>query len=411
MPGWGVLGAALIVVGALAGVPGLVFVGLLVLATTWLRTLWSRRGLQEVSYERHLATDRAVWGDEIGLDVTVWNRKLLPLAWLRTDDFVSEEAELRERPLAHSERPGQRVLANTWTLAWFERVTRHFHLRATRRGVYRFNAVRLQVADIFARDAASVERPYPATFVVRPRSVPVRRTAADRAPLGSRKARHSLFHDPALFAGVRPYEPGDPPRRLHWKATARLGRPVSKRFDPSREREIILALDVQTVPGPNYWLMVYDDKLLESLCVAAASLARSILGDGAACGLAAAAYAGTVQRMVYVPPGGGAGQLALIADHLGRLSRFASAPYESLLTSLAHRVAPGSTILTLSARDPAPYLPAMRRLARSGYPVRHVALGPEALGFARRVRAAGIPAEIAELNPDWKTANALVIAG
>jgi hypothetical protein len=168
---------------------------------------------------------------------------------------------------------------------------------------------------------------------------------------------------------------------------------------------------MQTVEGPNYWLMVYDEDLVEGICVVAASLARSVLASGAACGLAAAAYSGTLHRVVYVPPAAGPGQLALIADQLGRLSSFASQPFDELLASLAHRVSPGATIITLSGRDPVSYLPAMRRLARVGYPVRHLALGQDAAAFARRVRSAGIPAEVARLDPNWRAAHALAIAG
>ena len=75
--------------------------------------------------------------------------------------------------------------------------------------------------------------------------------------MGTRRARQGLQEDPALFAGVRPFQPGDSRRRLHWRATARVGQPVSKKFEPSTIRETLIALDVQTTDAA-YWVMVFS---------------------------------------------------------------------------------------------------------------------------------------------------------
>jgi uncharacterized protein (DUF58 family) len=402
------IGALLVALGALSGAHALVAVGILVLLTAFLRTLWTRFGLRGVAYERRLRTDRAVVGDEIPLDVVVWNRKPLPLPWLRGEDFATDGVTLRERPLVATDRPGVVALENVWTLAWYERVSRHFHVVADRRGSFGFDGVRLRVADLFARDSAEEERALPVTYLVRPRTVPVLDRAPATAPEGDRLARRSLFRDPTLFAGVRPYQPGDPLRQVHWKATARTGRTVVKRFDPSRRREIVIALDVQTVEGP-HWLMAYDEDLVEGLCVAAASIARQSLAEGASCGLVAAAYTRTPRPIAWVPPSAGPGQLGAIADTLGRLASFASTPFDRVLASLPRRIGPGATIVVLTARDPRSLLPTLRRLARSGYAVEVVVMGHEARPRAAAARAVGIPARVASLDPDWRTSEALVV--
>jgi uncharacterized protein (DUF58 family) len=252
MSAWSVLGLALAVVGALLSAPGLILLGGLTLLSRWLTTLWSRYGLRAISYQRRLGSDRAVWGDEVALDVDVWNGKLLPLPWLLADDFTTDGLALKGRRLAASDLPGRGSLQSSWSLLWFERVIRHLRIEARRRGVFTFGPVRLTVSDLFERGTNSEERELPATLIVRPRSVPVRSSDAAHSPLGSVRSRSSLFHDPALFAGVRPYVPGDPMRRLHWRASARLDAPVSKRFEPVHERQVLLALDLQTVEGPHW---------------------------------------------------------------------------------------------------------------------------------------------------------------
>ena len=114
------------------------------------------------------------------------------------------------------------------------------------------------------------------SYRVVPRIVPVR--SALNSPLGTAKATKGLYEEPSLFAGVRPYQPGDPMRRIHWKATARLGVPVSRRDDPAHEREVLIAVDMQTMPGDCGCST--GTTISSKVCVAALSLARASLRDG-----------------------------------------------------------------------------------------------------------------------------------
>ena len=410
MSRWTSLGVALVIVGAFTGTPGLLLVGALLILSSVVRTLWSRYGLRSVTYERRLVRDRAVLGEEVELQVSAWNDKLLPLAWLEAEDLVSEGLLVRERPVSRSDRPGFEALRSTWTLAPFERVTTHLHVTAERRGVYRFGPVRLQVADLFGRDVAMRSDELPDALLVRPRSVPVTLLSPGLAPLGERRARFGLHHDPSLFAGVRPYQPTDPRRAVHWRATARMGQPVSKRFEPATMRRTVIALDVQTNEEP-YWMMVYDDDALESLVVTAASLARHLLDEGGAAGLAANAWSGSMARTAYVAPSSGQGQLPAILDALARISVFASTPFEVMLRDLAARLEPGTSVIVVSGHDPVPALGVEVRLMSSGFPVTHVAVGAGRAAWAESVRRAGVTARVAHLDEGWRTSRSLEVAG
>jgi uncharacterized protein (DUF58 family) len=406
---WSGLGIGLIVLGAFAGTPGLLLVGALLILSSVVRTLWSRYGLRNLTYERHLVRDRAVMGEHVELRISAWNDKLLPLAWLEADDLVSDGLVVRERPVTRSDRPGFGALRSTWTLAPFERVTTHLHMTADRRGVYRFGPVRLQVADLFGRDVATRSDEISDALVVRPRSVPVMLATPQLAPLGERRARFGLHHDPALFAGVRPYQPTDPRRAVHWRATARMGQPVSKRFEPATLRRTVIALDVQTNEEP-YWMMVYDEEAVESLVVAAASIARYVIDEGGAVGLAANGWSGTMTRTAFVSPSSGQGQLPAVLDALARLSVFASSPFEVMLRDLSARLEPGTSVIVLSGHDPTPSLGVEIRLVASGFPVTHVALGPARAAWAEKARRAGLVARSANLEQGWRESDTLEIA-
>jgi uncharacterized protein (DUF58 family) len=403
------LAGGLVLLGAVSGATGLVLLGVLAALQHWLSSLWSRRGLAHVTYGRRLARDRAVWGDVVPMEIEVENRKLLPLAWLRADDHVSEEARFTDRTLVDSHRPGYGILRSTWTLRPFERIRRVVHLDAVERGRWIFDIVDLSVADVFGWDAAGREETHEATFLVRPRTVPVRSSSGAIVPDGTRRARTGLMEDPALFAGVRPFQRGDPQRRIHQRATARLGQPMSRRFEPSITRTVVIALDVQTTGGP-YWVLTYDEDLVETLAVVAGSLARRLLGEGVACGLALNGWTYTTSAIGYVAPLTGGDQLTRITDLLARMSPISSAPYPRLLAELPPRLPPGALVLTLGTRDLTPAIPSLRRLRASGFDVRHVAVGPHALEHAGRARRAGIDAATARLDPDWRTSDVLSIA-
>ncbi|HEX5466827.1 MAG TPA: DUF58 domain-containing protein [Candidatus Limnocylindrales bacterium] len=403
-------GLVLIVLGAAAGAPGLLLIGVLVLLTVGLTGLWSRRGLRSLAYAHRLGSERAVVGDEVPLDLVLRNEKLLPLPFVRTEDLVSDDLVLREQSLARTDQPGLGAITEAWSVASFQQVVRHRHVLARQRGVFRFGPARVRVADLFGRTATSREDPLPATLVVRPPTVALRPTGAHRPAPGERPARRGLIEDPALFAGVRPFQPGDPLRRIHWRATARLGHPVSRRFDPAQTRTALVVVDVQTVEGP-HWRMAYDEDVVESLIVAAGSLVRALLADGVACGLGAAAWTGTIERLAYLAPGSGPDQMARAADLLARLSPFASAPFELLLGSLPASLPRGASLHVLTGRDPSPYLAVLRRLRSGGAEVDLLCFGGQATAAASRARLVGLAAAVGRVLPDWHAPNAVEVAG
>ena len=403
-------GIALLAVGAVLRSPALLAVGAIVELVAVLRTIWTRFGLRDLTYERRLDTLRAPVGGEIGLDLVVRNRKLLPIPWLSVEDLVTRGTEIVGRTLEPSVLPGFVVLRTTWTLGWFQRVTRRFRIAAEHRGVFEFRRVHLLVGDLFSNATVVEEREQSLRYRVVPRSVPVRGTEHLSDVPGTARRRHGLFEEPTLYAGVRPYRSGDPLRRVHWKATARLRRPVSRRYDPGVARESVIAVDAQTVPGP-FWIMRFEEEALEGLYTAALSLARHLIEGGAACGLAANAYSRRPERTLYLAPSASPGQVGRIADGLAALSSWASLPFPNLLDDLGSRLPPTTTVVALTSLSTIDVLAVLRGLQLSGRDVQLCALGPDAPARVAAARSLGIPATVARLEPDWRTSDALDLVG
>lgn len=396
----------LVLAGAALGAGGLIVVGLLAALVVALRSVWSRYGLRALEYERHISAQRVLWGERIELELVVRNAKALPLPWLQIDDMVTHGAEIADRAMMPSARRGFDIVRGTWSVGWFERVTRRLQIVGSRRGTYRFVSAELQVADLFAQASRREERAIATAYRVVPRTVAVRPVVSDSPATGATRASTGLYEEPSLFSGVRPYQPGDQLRRIHWKATARLGRPMSRRYDAAREREVLLAVDMQTLAGPS-WMLNWDDDLVEGLCVAALSLARSFVEGGVAVGLAVNAYSDRPQRTVFLPPSAAPTQIGVIADLLADVSPFASLPFDRLLADISCRAPLGCSIVALSARDPIEFVPVLRRLSAQGYRASHAGFGPEAGSWSARARGLGVTSAGFRLHPDWRTADAL----
>lgn len=67
-----------------------------------------------------------------------------------------------------------------------------------------------------------------------------RRTSADL--MG--QYRSSFRGSGLLFSDLRVYEPGDDIKNIHWKVTARTGKPYVKTFEEERQLNILLVIDI-----------------------------------------------------------------------------------------------------------------------------------------------------------------------
>jgi uncharacterized protein (DUF58 family) len=396
--------------GVVLGAPALIPLGVVVGALALAREAWLRRGMRGVEYRREVARVRCVWGDEVGVSVTLWNRSLLPLARVTTEDAITEGTQVRGRETDASPGRSAHAISNVWSLLPFEQAERQFTVVADHRGRVAFGPAHIETFDVFGELSAVGDLPMPAELIVAPRSVPTRRAVQRRRRHPYERPRPGFPEDPSLVAGARAYLPGDPPRRIHWKATARTGIPQSKRYDAAQEREILLVVDIQTVPGSTDSTH-YDAELVEQICVTSASLAREALTAGTRCGLAAAAYSYRPQAQVRIQPATGPGQMFAVMDALGRLSPFASGRFETLLAGIGRWLARPTEIVIVTGRDATAYLPTLRRLRSIGNGVRIVAVGPAAEAALSGLRSAGIDVVAARLSPDWRTADALDMAG
>jgi uncharacterized protein (DUF58 family) len=204
------------------------------------------------------------------------------------------------------------------------------------------------------------------------------------------------------FYGVREAIPTDPPNRINWNATARVGRWLANEYLADRTGDLVLLLDARpSTLGPRS-----DAQLLSLSAAAAQGIADSFLRAKARVGLGI--YG---EFLTAIPLGSGRAQRVRIRRALlGARVAKEPGPTERGAVALQRYFPPGVTTILLTSLadeetgDLVPYL------RRRGFPV--VILSPSPLPLSARARRPGaadpeeIVSRIARLNRRTRVARA-----
>lgn len=413
-PAWLWGAAGMLLVALLARQGALVLAAVLLLCAEGVSYVWGRHALSRLSYRRTFSRQHVVWGEEVALEVVVENRKPLPLPWLRIEDDVP--AALRwPVPLGAMPLRERGLLRNLLAVLWYQRVRRRYTLAGTARGEHVFGPAELRSGDIFGLSTVSLAVPARDTLLVLPKVVPL--AALDLPavqPFGDLGARQRLYEDPTRTIGIRDYAVGDSPRHMHWKATARMGAPQVRVFEPVRTLHAAIFLDVATIAATSatagaaraegIW-RGYDAELLELAIVTAASTAVHLLGEGFAVGLYTNGHARSREGLIGVALSSAPGTDAAILEGLARLHPMPVAPLERVILHEGPHLPTAAGAIVVSAAVTPGLLDALAGLRARGRPVALVQVGdgpPAPPGVLVR-RVSG--------KTDWRTLPALRLRG
>ncbi len=370
----GLVVSLLIGLGAVAlSRPVLAFVACTLALVCAVGLLWLRFGLARVRYGRVLQPTHVFPGEPVTLELVLENAKLLPLPWIEVQDEFPAHLVVEGVQLERTPRFDRRLLRTLFSVGARERVRRRYQVRALRRGLYRFGPATLVTGDPFGLARTRRDWAWPNDLVVYPALRPLASFGLPAEhPLGEATPLRPLLEDPLQVRGVRPYQPGDPPRRIHWRATARTGelqvRVLERRASPT----VALFLDVNTFEY--FWEGVrpHDLEWAISLC---ASLADWGLDAGYQVGLWVNAPLVGGERFIRILPSSHPRQLQRILEALALLVPHTGYRIETLLRAELRVLPQGATIVLVTAQMTDPLRRTLLALQRQGYAVALVAVG------------------------------------
>jgi len=135
-----------------------------------------------------------------------------------------------------------------------------YQLYCRRRGYYKVGPLVLGTSDLFGFVEARWNEAGDSALIVYPQIVPLSRLGlSSRVPFGALSTRRQIAEDPTRLTGVRSYAGGDSLRRIHWKATAHEGTLLVKKFQPSQELPLFIALDLARNAYPQRTVAMHSE--------------------------------------------------------------------------------------------------------------------------------------------------------
>jgi len=213
-------------------------------------------------------------GDELFLVETVHNRKLLPVPWLKIDIHSSRWLDYAGTKSVISQE-NRRVTSN-YLLKGYQKVTRYWKLTCLKRGVFTIDKVTLISGDLLGYSSVSVPVTVDATIVVYPDTVNLENMFINTNYLqGDTIVKRWIIDDPFITAGSREYTPHDPMNRIHWPATAKQGRLMTRKNDFTSILKMTIVLNIQSVEF-EYESVVYKERIEMGIRVVATLLDRAL---------------------------------------------------------------------------------------------------------------------------------------
>ncbi|MFN8475151.1 MAG: DUF58 domain-containing protein [Anaerolineae bacterium] len=341
----------------------------LAVATHW----WTRRALRGVTVQR-VYEDRAFLGEGVDVTLTVRNQGRLPVPWLRIQEGV---------PIEMASPPFVRRVVSLWP---GESATLRYSLDCRRRGYYRLGPTSLGAGDVFGFGEDQTREGNESFLTVYPKIVPLERLGLpSRSPSVSLPSRQRLFEDPSRVRGVRPYQSGDSPRRIHWTASAATGELLLKQYEPAIALETMVLLDL----AEDDYAIHRRYNASEVAVTVAASILSHLAGIQQAVGLAVDGYDPLSAGMpMTLPPGKGQAHLIQTLDILARVELGKAEPIVEWARRVTAGLGWGSTVVLVLPAEPPDLAPLLLHLQRAGFSIVLVLTQGTPSGAAQRL---GIP--------------------
>jgi len=372
----------LFVIAALLRVDFFFTIAYLLFAVYLLSRLWARRTVDCLRVQRRF-TDHAFSGDRVTVDVVLQNAGWLPVPWMEVHESL---------PVELIAPPFYREVI---TMSPHERHRFRYMLNCRRRGYYPIGPLTVQTGDLLGIVGRSQVQVAPEHLIVYPRVVPLQQLdLPTRSPLVALPARSPLFEDPARVMGVRDYQRGDSPRRIHWTATASAGRLLVKQYQPSIARETLICLDL----NQEGYGQRRRYSATELAIVVAASIANHIVvRERLPAGLTTEAWDPLLDEraLFFLPPRCERAHLMSLLEVLARVQITPATPLADLLRRESVRLSWGATLVVISGRETEALFDTLAYLRRAGFAVALILVQPgrPAPELQGRAELLGVPVQ------------------
>ena len=237
--------------------------------------LWNKICLQNLNYYRTLSTKRAFVGETIDINLTVENKKPLPLPKVFISDELPSGLKLeKSQPsfeINHQLIDNRFFIRKSFSIGWYQKIFWDYSVTCTKRGIYNLGPAEIEVHEPLGFLQSKIKHPAADNIVIYPKLIDIEKFEShSNRPLGESIKGTKLLNDYSRPYSVRDYEIGDPVKTIDWKSTAKTTKLKVKTYEPSISDIFIIAVATETTYP--HWA-AHSPKKLERVVSTAASVA------------------------------------------------------------------------------------------------------------------------------------------
>jgi hypothetical protein len=204
--------------------------------------------LKGLKYNLSFSKTEAFEGDDMFVDEEIYNKKPIPIPWVKADIHSSKWLEFAGASSSIIDE--RRFVTSGFMLRSFQRTKRRWYMKCTKRGVYDVDNATVTCGDILGLISDSMAVPVNTRLIVYPGMIDINEMFfSTRDILGDAVVKRFIMDDPFIVKGIREYIPGDPVNRVNWKATAKTSKLMVNENDFTTKVGITVLMNVQSDEG------------------------------------------------------------------------------------------------------------------------------------------------------------------
>ncbi len=307
--------------------------------------IWARYSLTGILLTRIVKEDKVEVGQYIYETVYVENRSKLPKIWLELIDNSSIPGSISSRVITN-------LKANRTS-------SYSAYVIAEMRGLYKLGPTKIRSGDVFGLFTNERIESAQSQILITPMIVDLNHLSEAIGKIsGGDPARKKTEEETPHSTTIRPYQPGDPLKRIHWPSTARIGQYMVKEFEFDPQTEVALFINSsrttqwreknsKEIVSP--WVLGKRTKKTirkdstEYIATIAASVGNYFLGHGKMI----AAYTND-NIWTQLPPDKGSRQLEKLIENLAILKGDGELSLSGLVSTYCQSLPRGSQVWVIS---------------------------------------------------------------
>lgn len=246
---------------------------IVLLVTLWLlNIIFKKLMLYKVIYKRKVNKTTVEAGENFEIEITVENKKALPVGFFQVLERIPIELEYRI-PGNVFKTHEYNFHTTTMSLMPKEKIVRRFNTSLLKRGRYRLEQVEFIAGDLLALDTVTKYMDLRKEINVMPKALKPRdKLVPYGSYYGDVSIKRWIIEDPVLTVGVREYTGYEPQKNIHWPSSAKANKLMVKNFDYTTDSSALILLNIEC--SKPCWYEINPEKIEE--CI---SLTRGILEE------------------------------------------------------------------------------------------------------------------------------------